>query len=152
MKTFVDSAGRSWTLTVNVDALRRVRQLTGVNPVADLVDGTLFDSLATDPVLLCDLLYAVCKPQADAVGVSSEQFGQAMIGDAIHDATMAFLESLVDFFPTARRNVLQKLLARIKEADKSQLELAEVKLKQLEQKLGEESSSLPESSALTPAP
>jgi len=62
-------------------------------------------------VLLCDVVYAVCKPEADAQGVRDEEFGKAMAGDAIEHATKALLEELVGFSPSPRdRANLQRVL------------------------------------------
>ena len=64
-------------------------------------------------VLVADVIYCVCKPEADAKDVSDEDFGRAMAGDAIDHATTALLEELVDFFPQARRDLLRKALAKL---------------------------------------
>lgn len=101
MKTFTDNAGRSWTVTINVSAIKRVRDLVGVD-LLEIVEGALIEKLIRDPVLLCDVLYAVCKPQADESDISDEEFGRAMFGDAIELATKAVLEELVGFFPSPR--------------------------------------------------
>ena len=110
MKTFTDNAGRTWTLAINVDVLKRVRGLVDVN-LLDILDGKLIERLYRDPVLLCDVVYAVCKPEADARSVSDEDFGRAMAGDAIEQATKALLEDLVLFSPSPRdRANLQRVL------------------------------------------
>jgi len=101
MKTFNDNAGRTWTVAINVDAIKRVKGLLDVN-LLEIVEGTLIEKLIRDPVLLCDVIYAVCKPQADEQGVSDEDFGRAMAGDAIEHATTALLEELVGFSPNPR--------------------------------------------------
>jgi len=107
MKAFKDTAGRTWTIAINVDAIKRVRALVQLDLLTAL-DGRLFHQLAEDPVLLVDTIYAVCKPEADVAGVTDEQFGRAMYGDAIEAATDAFLEELIDFFPSQRRAPLKK--------------------------------------------
>ena len=132
MKSFTDNLGRTWTLVVNVAAIKRVRALCGVdlnaiveidknnNPTAELLE-----RLSTDPVLLVDVLYAVCKPECEQKSVSDEDFGAAMAGDAIEQATSALLDEVVDFFPTAKRAALQKILAatrRIEALAKKKLE------------------------------
>ncbi|HPD28576.1 MAG TPA: hypothetical protein PLL20_01170 [Phycisphaerae bacterium] len=101
MKTFADNAGRTWTVTINVDAIKRVRGLLNVN-LLEIVEGTLIERLIRDPVLLCDVVYAVCKPEADARNITDEEFGRAMAGDAIEHATTALLEELVAFCPSPR--------------------------------------------------
>ena len=101
MKTFKDNVGRTWTVSITVDAIKRVRGLLDVD-LLEVVGGKLIDRLITDPVLLCDIVYAVCKPEADAQSVSDEDFGRTMAGDAIEQATTALLEELVSFSPSPR--------------------------------------------------
>ncbi|MBZ0172448.1 MAG: hypothetical protein K8E66_08720 [Phycisphaerales bacterium] len=101
MKVFKDNAGREWTVEINVASLKRVKSLTGVD-LLGVLDGTLIERLIRDPVLLCDAVYAICKPQADERSVSDEDFGRAMAGDAIEHATEALLEELVSFCPSPR--------------------------------------------------
>ena len=99
MKTFKDNAGRTWTITVNVDAVKRVRDLLG----EDLLDvKQVLQRLMIDPILLCDVIYCVCKPQADAENISDVDFAQAMAGDSIAQAKTALVEELVNFSPDPR--------------------------------------------------
>lgn len=110
MRTFKDNAGRTWTVSITVDAIKRVRGLLDVD-LLEVVGGKLIDQLISDPVLLCDIVYAVCKPEADAQGISDEDFGKAMAGDAIEHATEALLDELVSFSPSPRdRANLQRVL------------------------------------------
>ena len=110
MKTFTDNAGRTWTIAINVDAIKRVKGLLDVN-LLEVVEGTLIERLIRDPILLCDVVYVVCKPEADEKRVSDEDFGRAMAGDAIEHATKALLEELVGFSPSPRdRANLQRVL------------------------------------------
>jgi len=110
MRTFKDNAGRSWTVAVNVDAVKRVRDLLG----EDLLDvKQILERLLIDPILLCDVVYCVCKPQADAEEISDEEFARAMAGDVIAEAKRALLEDLVDFFPHPKdRENLKAALAK----------------------------------------
>jgi hypothetical protein len=164
MRTFKDGSGRTWTLAINVDAIKRVRGLIGVNllEIIDGREGKLLERLMTDPVLLVDVVFAVCKPEADKAGVSNEDFGRSMAGDAIELATTALLEELVDFFPSRRdRQRLQKVLGRFwnlieKVHDKLDARADDPaiqrKLDQALSELGGSSGSLPGSSASSPAP
>lgn len=113
MKTFTDNTGLAWRLVINVDTIKRVRGLIDIDLI-EAVEGKLLERLASDPILLCDVVYAVCKPDADAANISDEDFGRAMAGDAIDNATTALLEELVDFFPLARRGLLTKAMKKIK--------------------------------------
>lgn len=127
MKTFNDNADRTWTVTVNVAALKRVRTALDVN-LMEAVEGDLLERLSSDPVLLCDVIYVVCKPEADAQNVSDEDFGRAMAGDAIEHATTALLEELVDFFPSRKRRVLHQALAKFQAVETKAIEYAQKRL------------------------
>ncbi len=127
MKTFTDNAGRTWTIAINVDCIKRVKTLLSVN-LLDAIEGKLIEELVSDPVLQCDVIYAVCKPEADTNEVSDDEFGRAMAGDAIDNATTALLEELVDFFPSGKRQVLAKALAKLKTIQSKAVETASKRL------------------------
>lgn len=99
MKTFTDRAGRTWTIDVTVDAIKRVRGLLDV----DLLDSeNTLRRLMIDPILLVDVIYVVCKPQADAEQLTDVDFARAMAGDTIAHAKTALVEDLVNFSPDPR--------------------------------------------------
>ena len=126
MRTFKDCEGRTWSVTLNVLQMKRIRANLGVDLVnvialdaggkvkVDLVDRIandpclLVDRIANDPCLLVDILGVCVEEEAKAAGVTDEQFGRSLAGDAIEDATRAFLDELVDFFPGAKRLFLKK--------------------------------------------
>ena len=160
MGTFKDNADRTWAVEVSVDAIKRVRSLLGVD-LMGVVDGDLLERLVSDPVLLCDVIYALCRPEADAQGASDEEFGRAMGGDAIDAATTALLEELVGFFPSRRRQVLKKALEKLRALEAMALSAAEQRLEsgELEREMeavlesaGVSSTSSPAPSGSTPAP
>ena len=133
MKSFTDNLGRTWTLVVNVATIKRVRALCGVdlNAIIEVEDGKpetrLLEKLSTDPVLLVDVLYAVCQPECDRRQVTDEDFGSAMAGDAIDLATSALLDEIIDFFPDAKRQAFRKILSatrRFEEIAKKRLSKA----------------------------
>jgi len=146
MHTFNDTLGRTWSLTINVDVIRRVRSLLNIN-LLDAVDGKLFERLVSDPVVLCDILFAICQPEAQAKNVSDEDFGRALGGDVLDCATTALLEELVDFFPSGKRTVFRKALDKLKTLEGLALEVATRRLEstELEQKLTAALSSDPAS-------
>jgi hypothetical protein len=159
MKCFKDNQNRNWTIVVNVAAVKRVRSLLEIN-LLDVVkldeknrpNVDLLEQLASDPVLLCDVIYCICKPEADAQNISDEDFGMAMGGDAIEHATTALLEELVDFFPEAKRLVLRKLM-NAGEKVKDQMEKAlklELDNPQLEKELEKQVTQYINSSTSSP--
>ena len=167
MKSFTDNTGRTWALVVNVATIKRVRALCGVdlNSIVEVEDGKpsakLLERLSGDPVLLVDVLYAVCRPECEQKGVSDEDFGAAMAGDAVEQATDALLDEIVDFFPAAKRKAFQRILSasrRFGEAARRRLEATladgrfeDALVSELERLTGL-SPSAPESAESTPTP
>jgi len=126
MRTFRDNSGRTWTISVDVAAVKRARSLAGV----DMLDlrGTM-SSIERDPVLVCDAVWAVVKPQADQHGVDEESFLASLAGDCIEAATRALLAELVDFSPNPRqRAALRVVLDRTWAATERRLDLLEADL------------------------
>ncbi len=165
MRQFKDNAGRTWTVDINVATLKRVRGLTGVD-LMQVIEGTLIEKFIRDPVLLCDVVYAVCKPEADLAKVSDEEFGKAMAGDAIEAATGAVLDELISFCPSPRDRanlgrVLQatnRVMEKARDVTEKRIETltSEGELDKLVNRLlqtsGSSSTSAPELSASTPGP
>ena len=117
MHMFKDNAGREWTIVLNVTAVRRIRALAKVD-LLDLSEGRIFARLADDPVLLADVLYAALKPEADAAGVSDEEFGRALAGGVLDEASSALMKGLLDFFPSAQRaRALARMVRKIEEQE-----------------------------------
>ena len=110
MHFWKDTEGREWSTALNVTTLKRVKALAGVD-LMQAIQGDILERLNSDIVLLCDVLYAVHKDEADSRGISDEAFGRALAGDALEAATRALVEDLVDFFPNAAtRRLLKKAL------------------------------------------
>ena len=163
MRVFKDNAGRQWTVEINVAALKRVRGLTGTD-LMQVIEGTLIEKLIRDPILLCDVVYAICKPEADTRSppITDEEFGRSMAGDAIEAATTAVLEELVGFCPSPRdrANLGRVLQATTKVMERAR-DLVEKKLNsgdldrladRLLETAGNSSGSAPESSVSIPLP
>jgi hypothetical protein len=99
-------------VSITVDTIRRVRTLLGKD-LLSIIDGDLYPQVVSDPVILVDLLFAICKPQADQLGVSDEVFGAGFSGEVLDRATEAFVEALVDFFPPKRASLLRAMVEKM---------------------------------------
>ncbi len=110
MRTFKDSAGRSWTISITVDAIKRVMGNVGVN-LSELHAGDppLIVRLEADAVLLFDVIFQLVEPQAASVGVSAEQFATSIDAQSVGPAATAFWEELADFFQSLRPAIKQMI-------------------------------------------
>ena len=132
MRQFTDTKERVWDVELNVRQMKRVRDVLGidlVNVIQAGKDGAVatdtLDRVANDPILLVDILWVLCEGQAKAAGVTDDDFGSSLAGDSISDATRAFLDELVDFFPGARRLFLKKAVDLARKYETENLGLLE---------------------------
>jgi hypothetical protein len=117
LHAFKDNAGRTWEVVINVAQVKRVRGLLGLDLLGLVDDGFAgLGKLLGNPVDLVDCIYVLCKADADAAGVTDEDFGRAMAGDAIGAAADAFYEEFRDFFPDPR---VRGAMTELKEASEA---------------------------------
>ena len=164
MRQFTDTKERVWDVELNVRQMKRVRDVLGidlVNVIQAGKDGAVatdtLDRVANDPILLVDILWVLCEGQAKAAGVTDDDFGSSLAGDSISDATRAFLDELVDFFPGARRLFLKKAVDLARKYETENLGLLEKALSSPEFEERLKTSLQPpaasrESAESTPAP
>lgn len=162
MHAFRDCDGQEWLVKINVSQLRRVKASLGLDLVGLLADGLQpLGRLLGEPVELVNVLYLLCKEEADGRGVGDEQFGRRMAGDALGQAADAFVEELIHFFPESRRPLLRAVVgkgrdvgARMAEEAMREVESLDVEriLQDWLKRSGGTSGGAPESSAPTPAP
>jgi hypothetical protein len=124
MPAFRDSSGREWLVRLDGPKIKEVRSECGIDLVS--LDGTTFDRLERDPALLVDCLWTLCRGQNS--GVTPDQFGEALVGDAIEDACNAMLNAIADFFPSRKRSLLRSLIGQQAATRTKGLELATAKL------------------------
>lgn len=166
MHQFKDSEGREWSLSINVLALKKLKE----SPLAiDLLDDLAgMKRLANDTFLAIDVTYQLCLEACDKAGVSEESFITAFPGDGIE----CLLAELLDFFRRFRRQAEATLLEQILQvkdqtaamaAEKAnspamqqaiQRAMAEAsqKIDQALLAVGNSSGNSPESQDLTPTP
>jgi hypothetical protein len=96
-RTFADARGRTWTVALTIGGILRVQQSVDLS----LLDSPLIDLVArlmAHPVHAAGVIFALCRPQADALGVTAEDFAEALDGRASCAALLALLQSWRDFF------------------------------------------------------
>ena len=123
MSHFRDALGRKWQITIDVGAIKRVRDiakfelLSLVETPPDGAESPL-EKLRDDIPLLVDVLYAICEPQTKAYGswwrrllgigrgITDEEFGRGLRGDSVERGWELIIGGMAAFFPTGRRRLL----------------------------------------------
>lgn len=110
MAMFKDADGCEWDLVINVPVMKRVQARTG-HHLGKLLndDCKLLGEITGDPVEFANVLYAMCESQCKVAGVSEEQFGEGLAGDAFDAASNAFLKAIEDFCPSRTRPLIAAL-------------------------------------------
>jgi hypothetical protein len=164
--SFKDNTGKVWVIRVNVSTIRRVKEYLEID-LRNLADDKMkpLGELLSDELTFVNVLYVLCQDQADKQGITDEQFGAAMYGDVIEEATNAFLEAWQGFFRGPRREAIKKVLAAGKKVGESALTKATARAEAVLAKFDHEAAadrllneltnsfgSAPESLGSTPAP
>ncbi len=126
--TFTDTAGRIWPVQIDTTAIKRVRTLMDLD-LMTFFEGELMGRLMSDTVLFVDTLYAVCKPEADARGITDEQFGQAMSGEVLQAAEEALAEGLFTISHPSRREAARTVWEKAKTLRARATELTLVRMR-----------------------
>jgi len=149
--SFTDSAGRTWTLRIDIAAARRIRERLAV----DILDLNLgMDRLSNDVILMVDVLWLLVEQQAEQQKVTDEQFGQSLHGDVLGAAIDAYLEALLAFCPPRQRQLLTSMKTLSQESTETLMGIltnAEQMVKTMRgTDRGRRSPGSPDSSASTP--
>lgn len=111
MASFKDRNGRDWTIKLDGPKIRQIRtDCDGLDIVS--TEGSAYDKMYDDPLLLCDALWILVKQEADAAGITGEKFFEAVSGDVFDAALKAILEAITDFFPSHKRSMLGTVAAK----------------------------------------
>jgi len=98
---FKDKTGRSWDCTLSIAALKRIKTMLDVDLLDLLAGGSVAEGVKRvilSPQSACDVLYVAVKPQADAAGLTDEQFGELLAGQTLADGLADLLTEIEVFF------------------------------------------------------
>ena len=130
MKIWKDAEGHAYETKITVAEIRDVKTELGIN-LMDIATGDLLQRISEDVILLCDILYVINRSQAKEYGIDDAQFGRNLYGDALEEATKAFMEEMINFFPNQRtRQLLTKAMTKGQERMDKALDLAEKSLEE----------------------
>jgi hypothetical protein len=113
MKTFNDTTGRTWTLTLNLGTAMAVKAKLDVDLLQpEAGDPPLLTRLGTDEMLLGEVLCAMLEGQFEAQKVTDEDVRASFDGETLLAAQTAFYEELIEFFQSRGRNDRAKAVAK----------------------------------------
>ena len=120
MRVFQDAKSTEWTIDLNASTLRRVQALLSINLTLpndkDAVTGqTLGERIVRDTMLVVDVLWAVCKPQAETLGLTEEQFAERLGGGTLRAAKTVLIEEWADFFQKLGQDEMAQAIAKTAE-------------------------------------
>lgn len=110
MPSFKDNSGREWLLTLDGPKIGMLKRELLVD--FGKIDDAVYQKLDDDPELFVNVLWALCREQAQAAAITSEQFGVSLVGDAVEHAANALIAAVCDFFPNRKRTLLKTLAAK----------------------------------------
>lgn len=116
MPSFKDTAGREWSLAIDVFLLEQVETRTGVR-IDTLLENEAkgLSELFGHPTLFVRVLWVLIEDECKRIGVAPEQFGRAMNGETLDEASGAFMGAFALFCPSRQRAIVEALTAKSKE-------------------------------------
>ncbi len=113
MKTFTDTAGRTWTLSLTLGTAMAVKTKLDIDLLQpEAGDPPLLTRLGTDEMLLGEVLCCLLERQFETHRVSEDDVRAAFDGQTLLSAQQAFYEELIDFFRSRGRNDRAKAVAK----------------------------------------
>lgn len=154
MKTFTDTAGRTWTIALNLGTAMQVKDRLGVDLLKpEDGDPPVLTRLATDEMFLGEVLCTFLEGQFETHKVTPEDVRAAFDGATLLAAQTAFYDELIAFFQSRGRADRAKAVAKQKALIDAAIVAAEKRLNEIdveETTRGAMSGILPAGSASTP--
>jgi len=110
--SFTDTTGHTWPIAITIGAAKRVRSLLDLDLLNLEAGQPPTIQRLHDLATVLDVVFALVKPDADALGVSDEDFAGRLDGKAAGAARAALWAGLTDFFLDAGRQDAARLLTR----------------------------------------
>jgi hypothetical protein len=125
---FTDDRHRTWRIVLNYSLAKRLRDVTALDFV-NYQDGKALLAIHDSDEKLVQVLWLLCEPQAQAAGVSEEEFGAGLGGDALEQGIEALEQALLNFSRPAKRQAIAAIRDKAHELVAAQTNLTETKLR-----------------------
>lgn len=121
---FVDASGRNWNMFLDYQTILRLRKL---DPPVDLLAlasenpeaKAFLTRLADDEVFLISVLHDLLEPEIKRRGMTPEEFGAALIGEALDNALDSLIEGIANFSRPQRGAMIRKVWSKLKSSESS---------------------------------
>lgn len=110
MATFKDQQGKEWELRIDVLLIEQIRE-----DDPQFLKGEPTETISRvddDPVLLCGVVWILCKEQANARGIDQKAFYAGLFGEAIAGASKALTDAILSFIQPRQRELIAVGAAR----------------------------------------
>ncbi len=109
MPQFNDSLKRPWSIAIDYQSVKQLRESLGVNLLSVVEkDSDLLMRLANDEVLLVDVISVLLTDQIQKQGLTPEQFASGMLGEGLQSAVDALIEGIASFSRPQKGAVIRK--------------------------------------------
>ena len=110
--TFTDSLNRNWEIGLTLGDCRTIRTATKIelgdaSKVGDLAN------LVNAPEKLGEVLWLLSKEQAEAMGVTQDEFNRGLDGDALQAGWKAIVEAFIAFCPSSVRDTVRNAFLQV---------------------------------------
>jgi hypothetical protein len=106
-----DTNGREWLFRFTARTVRELAAETKLDTKALTGPRSLLQRLGEDETTLYLCLWITIRPEAQAAGVTEDEWFESLDDDALQCASQEWLEAYINFSHPARRDVLKKTLA-----------------------------------------
>lgn len=111
MPTFKDTKDREWNLLIDGLLIEQIRD----HGDPEFLKGEPTETTSRiddDPVLLCGVIWILCKEQATARGIDQKEFYTGVVAHALESASRALTDAIQSFIPPRQRELLAVGAAR----------------------------------------
>lgn len=126
MSSFTDTRGEKWNIAVNFGTAHKLKQELDIDLLSHLKEPKeamfFMASLGDDPFKLGQIIYTLSKPEKE--GLTVDDLFSALDQEKAEEAYQAFMEAVIDFFPTRLRAQLKKLYGKSMALQEERMEQA----------------------------
>ena len=111
MQMFTDNEGAEWRIVIDAVVARQVEQDTGFQ-VLKLYLPTEMERLADNPLLMRDVVAALCGEEIRRREMTADDFLRRLRGDALEEAMLALYREVADFMPPKKKALLLEVVEK----------------------------------------